>query len=302
MSVKPVPTYELYGESAPQFALDILHCESIPQRSQLYDWEIEPHRHALFVQILHIHSGSAEVLFDDHWFSVEAPCVLFLPVLAVHGFRFSRDVDGPVITLNARQFESLLDTIPGIQSSYRSPLCLRLTETSSQGVQLAQVFVQLVAEFHGNAPYRIAAIEAALKTILVLLARWQSATEDRVAGDVPRRVLHAQRFRSAVDVFYRQQRDLDFYAENLGITPTQLNRVCRQVMGSSALGVINGRLLVEAKRDLAYSSLSVKEIALTLGFAEAGYFSRFFAKHTGVSPRAFREAIRLQLAGRPQQV
>lgn len=296
--MKPVPTYELYGESAPKFALDILHCESIPQRSQLYDWEIQAHRHDLFVQILHIHSGSADVLFGDHWFSVEAPCVLFLPVLSVHGFRFSRDVDGTVITINARQFESLLVSIPDIQPVYRSPLCLPLAETSNQGVQMADHFVQLVAEFHGNAPYRIAAIEAALKMILVLFARWQSATEDRVAGDAPRRMLHAQGFRSAVDAFYRQQRDLDFYAANLGITPTQLNRVCRQVMGKSALSVINSRLLVEAKRDLAYSSLSVKEIALTLGFSEAAYFSRFFAKHTGVSPTGFREAIRLQLAGR----
>jgi AraC family transcriptional regulator, transcriptional activator of pobA len=296
--VKPVPTYELYGESVPQFALDILHCESIPQRAQLYDWEIQPHRHDLFVQILHVHSGSTDVLFDDRSFRIDAPCVLFLPVLTVHGFRFSRDVDGTVITINARQFESLLASIPVIQPVFRSPMCLRLEEASSQDAQIAGHFGQLVAEFHGNAPYRIAAIEAALMMILVQIARGLCATEDVVAGSPPRRLQHAQGFSSAVDVYYRQQRDLNFYADHLGITPTQLNRVCRQVMGKSALGVINSRLLVEAKRDLAYSSLSVKEIALTLGFSESAYFSRFFTKHTGVSPMAFREVIRRQLAGK----
>jgi AraC family transcriptional regulator, transcriptional activator of pobA len=69
------------------------------------------------------------------------------------------------------------------------------------------------------------------------------------------------------------------------------------VLRTSALGAIHERLLLEAKRDLAYAQLSVKEIALTLGFADAAYFTRFFTRHTGLSPRRFRELARHQLAG-----
>ena len=65
-------------------------------------------------------------------------------------------------------------------------------------------------------------------------------------------------------------------AERIGITPTQLNRVCRQVLGHSALDVLHARLALEAQRDLAYTTMSVKQIGLDLGFDDAAYFTRFF--------------------------
>ncbi|MCW7539123.1 helix-turn-helix domain-containing protein [Aquabacterium sp. A7-Y] len=66
---------------------------------------------------------------------------------------------------------------------------------------------------------------------------------------------------------------LAFYAAQPGITPTRLNRVCREV-------------------------LSVKEIGLTPGFEDVAYFTRFFARQTGTSPSRFRAAARRELAGR----
>ena len=87
---------------------------------------------------------------------------------------------------------------------------------------------------------------------------------------------------------FRQQPALAALAAALGITPTQLNRVCHQVLGHSALGVLHGRLVLEAQRDLAYTTLSVKQIALGLGFADAPYFSRFFSRQTGHTPSAWR--------------
>ena len=77
-------------------------------------------------------------------------------------------------------------------------------------------------------------------------------------------------------------------AQPLGITTTQLNRACHQVLGHSALGVLHGRLVLEAQRDLAYTTLSVKQIALGLGFNDAGYFTRFFQRETGHTPSAWR--------------
>ena len=80
------------------------------------------------------------------------------------------------------------------------------------------------------------------------------------------------------------------------ITPTQLNRVCREVLGKSALGAINARLLLEAERDLVYTFIGVKEIALSLGFSDAAYFSRFFSKHKRCIPTQFREQAHRQLS------
>lgn len=99
---------------------------------------------------------------------------------------------------------------------------------------------------------------------------------------------HARRFRALVDRRFRQQPSLAGLAAELGITSTQLNRVCQQVLGHSALAVLHGRLVLEAQRELAYSQLGIKQIALGLGFADAGYFTRFFQRHCGSTPSAWR--------------
>jgi AraC family transcriptional activator of pobA len=108
-------------------------------------------------------------------------------------------------------------------------------------------------------------------------------------GPANRKMLRLQRFRALVDRSFRAHKSVAFYAGELGITPTQLNRVCREVPGKSALGMINARLLLEAERDLVYTFIGVKEIALSLGFSDAAYFSRFFSKHKRYRPTQFRE-------------
>jgi AraC family transcriptional activator of pobA len=94
---------------------------------------------------------------------------------------------------------------------------------------------------------------------------------------------------------YPTHKCVAFYAGELGITPTQLNRICREVLRKSALGAINARLLREAERDLVYTFIGVKEIALSLGFSDAAYFSRFFSKHKRCTPTRFREQAHRQL-------
>ncbi len=52
--------------------------------------------------------------------------------------------------------------------------------------------------------------------------------------------------------------------------------------------MISQRLVLEAKRELSFGALTVKEIAFKLGFNDASYFSRFFKKHTGQNPDYFK--------------
>jgi AraC family transcriptional activator of pobA len=48
------------------------------------------------------------------------------------------------------------------------------------------------------------------------------------------------------------------------------------------------RLLVEAERQLRYTTMSIAQIAYHLGFEDPAYFSRFFARHAQLAPRLFR--------------
>ena len=53
--------------------------------------------------------------------------------------------------------------------------------------------------------------------------------------------------------------------------------------------MIHQRLLLEAKRNLVYTAMTIQQVSDSLGFSEPAYFSRFFKRYAGVSPRAFRQ-------------
>src|SRR4029079_10840543 len=86
----------------------------------------------------------------------------------------------------------------------------------------------------------------------------QRATRSRKAQQI-------ERFRAQVDARFRERRPVEAYAADLGVTAGQLTRLCREVLGTSSLHVINARVLHEAQRELVYSSLGIKQIAAELG-------------------------------------
>ena len=74
----------------------------------------------------------------------------------------------------------------------------------------------------------------------------------------------------------------------LGVSERQLRSACLKVAGMPPTQLVRKRVLLEAKRALLYSNMTVSEAAYYLGFSDPAYFSRFFARATGTSPRAFR--------------
>lgn len=70
-----------------------------------------------------------------------------------------------------------------------------------------------------------------------------------------------------------------------------LSRVCLNLNGLPAKTLINQRLILEAKRLLAHTSMSVQAIGLELGFDESTNFVKFFRRETGTTPLAFRQGV-----------
>lgn len=295
-----LPTYALYGERDRTQATDWLHCEAIADRSRRHDWEIRPHRHEALFQFLYIARGQAEAVLEQRRLPLAGPCVLWVPPLVPHGFRFAPDIHGHVLTVLDQHLARLLQPVPALRERLASPRHLTWDEGDAQAADLGAAMDRLVAEFHASQAWRDLALDAALLHWVVALGR-QAATAEAgggadsagtrpgsVVGAGSRAVAHVQRYRALVDARFREQPSLASLAAEIGITPTQLNRCCHQVLGHAALGVLQGRLLLEAQRDLAYTTMSVKQVALGLGFADAGYFSRFFRQHTGHTPQAWR--------------
>jgi len=280
-----LPAYMLYGEAQPTGLPDLLHLETIEARSRLHDWEIRPHRHASLFQILVIARGAVQARLDSALHRLQGPCAISVPAMAVHGFRFEPGVDGMVVTLADRQLQAVL----GGDAAWRSAFeALRVTAPAPAA--LLQAAEALRADYPHTGVWRAVALDTGLRRLLLELARAHPAPTAAADARAARALQHVQRFQALVEARLRQQPGLTDLAAQIGITPTQLNRVCHRVLGHSALGVLHGRLLLEAQRELGYTAMSVKQVAIGLGFKDAGYFTRWFQRHTGLTPTAWRAA------------
>ena len=92
-----------------------------------------------------------------------------------------------------------------------------------------------------------------------------------------------------VNESYKSEHSISYYADQLHITPDQLNRIIKSTIGKTSKEYIQSRLITEAKRLLYFSNLSNKEIAFELGFNEPANFSAFFKKCSGFSPLNFKK-------------
>jgi len=123
-----------------------------------------------------------------------------------------------------------------------------------------------------------------LKSIRIWKQQHQLAENDR-QGDVQ----FLRTFSKLVEKHYRTHHTVADYAELLFLTPKTLSKKIGLLSKSTPNDIIKDRIILESKRLLAHTKMSVKEIAYSLNYEDDAYFVRFFTKNTGISPLSFRK-------------
>lgn len=90
---------------------------------------------------------------------------------------------------------------------------------------------------------------------------------------------------------FMEHRKVDFYAEELEITPKHLAHVLRKTTGKTPSEWLDNYTLLESKKLLRTSDESMQSISYDLNFATPSHFSRFFKAKTGMTPKEFRNQI-----------
>ncbi|MFA6873198.1 MAG: helix-turn-helix transcriptional regulator [Bacteroidaceae bacterium] len=96
-------------------------------------------------------------------------------------------------------------------------------------------------------------------------------------------------FNSLLVANYQTMKTPSQYASRLNISPSYLNEVIKRTTGLTASECIQNEIMVHAKRLLFHTNMSVKEIALELGYEDWAYFTRLFTKASSLSPTQFRK-------------
>lgn len=97
-----------------------------------------------------------------------------------------------------------------------------------------------------------------------------------------------ERFMQLAQEHFRRERFLDFYADKLAITSKHLSRTVKDQTGHSAADWLDRLVVLEAKVMLRSSNLTIQQISDELNFPSQSFFGKYFKKHTGQSPKEFR--------------
>ena len=268
---------------------DCLHYEPIGIRGKLHQWKIPVHRHEELHQFELLERGAVVATIDGIRHELTAPAAWMVAPGVMHGFAYEPDSAGHKVTMPT----ALLRSIPAPASRpgrLGRPIVLRKSDIGADAGELRELFAQLAREFQGRRSGRAEALHAHA----ILLGLWFMRHEGAALAIAPRQALAdtlVQRFRSLIESHFREHWPVRAYAGALGVTPDHLSRCCRATTGLGALDLMHERLVLEARRLLAYTPAAVHEIAHQLGFDDPGYFSRLFAKRAGQSPSAYRVAI-----------
>lgn len=284
-----MPAFFLYGEPLQPPDERLVHIETVAARSQLHDWHIQPHRHHDLHQLLLLERGSVTARFDNAVQALRSPALIHVPPGFVHAFRFRPGTVGLVISFATGLVPELQRLSPGVTEFLEQLAALSLDRERARATDLLQVGAMLLREYGRSAPGRHLALRGLLGALVANALRLTEApTSPERARSAPERELVA-RFRRLVEAHFREHLPLAQYARELRVSALQLRRACLAQNGQPPIELVHMRLLLEAERQLRYTTMSVAQVAYYLGFNDPAYFTRFFTRRASASPRRFRE-------------
>lgn len=249
----------------------------------------EVHRHD-FHEIFFLSEGSGEHMIDLGTHPFTAPCMHAIVAGQVHRLGRSADSSGLVLMFQREAIhgDAMDDDLHALFSGLNGGPVWAL---GPDQIDLAHTLLELIArETATDDPASRRAANGLLAVLIAKCAHWAGAKQERRTGLEPGDV--ARRFLGDVERDFLTERRVGAYAERYAISVDHLSDMLRSRIGRSAMEVLQDRLILEAKRLLLHSTMSVKEVGFALNMEDPAYFSRVFKKATGLTPVEYRDQVR----------
>lgn len=267
--------------------------ESQPIASTLdtAEWTLHGRRNRIFVLV----SGTGEVRYRGETTALGAPSLIWIPTGHPATLTLFAGSRGAWLAISDAALGQL--ALPGNVAddlrriSLRPQLGTRIDPELSQ--RLTGLMASMEGELRDNRPGAQDLVRHQLAIVSILL--WRTADGvPKFAQPAPRAV--ANNFLHLVEQHMRQHWSVTDYARYLGVSVDRLTTAIQRATGQSPLALIHARLFAEACQMIEASGLQISEISSILGFDDPAYFSRFFKRLGGKSPRQYRlDCIRGQI-------
>jgi AraC family transcriptional regulator, transcriptional activator of pobA len=252
-----------------------------------------------FYTVLILREGRGRYLIDDRAYVTRGNIIYFTNPGHLKGFEVDETLKGYLITFSEsflKQYvhEHILDEFPFLIAEVVPP--------NYPDREVFQIFYNLgnllLQEYQSDSAYKHKTIGCLMVVLLLKIKErfWKSydpLTEALTSSNITltfQRNLEAH-FRDLLTGKCDRLLQVQDYAQAQYLHPNYFSTVIKYKTGKSVNNWIAEKTIAEAKAMLARSSESVQEIAARLGFKDAGHFSRFFKKHTELSPLSFRQSF-----------
>lgn len=247
-----------------------------------------------YMTILIVERGSARVLYDMQEFTQGehgVSCVMAGHL--IHPIECSEDFLSTVIVVSSRLDSDLpFHTFSHDYNKFNlMPFCQLTANQAQRMLAITEQLEAVANQAEEDLPHRHDMMLSLLSIGYEYLnlyrreqdSQWENTRHAGLLG----------RFCNLVVEHYTEEREVQFYADALGLTPKYLTRViCSLTGGMSPADWIAQYVCSQARHILGIQQCTVKETAYRLGFAESASFCRFFKRVTGLTPREFRDSRR----------
>jgi AraC family transcriptional activator of pobA len=243
----------------------------------------KPHKHDFFLFMLFEQGrGTHTIDFVDHQVKDKQLHLLFPE--QIHKWDLLDETHAHQLMISRSVFETLANSLRFSLMLYQNYPVINLS---------AEAYEKILYEFRhikselANTTVLWEIIHARIRLIALMISQEAEAIFNNQTVYQTKPVLF--KYLSLIDTYYKKEKLVAFYADQLNISPNYLNILCKKHFHVSATSLIHERLILEAKRILLTTERPIKAIAFDLGFYDVAYFSKFFKNQTRLTPRAFRE-------------
>lgn len=280
---RSIPVYSI--ETFRHFSAENdFYAERLSSHLKKHHFTKHPHKHDFYLVVLFI-KGSGVHEIDFQRYPVSPGTLFLMRPGQTHTWNLSEDADGFIFFHTREFYDSVfvherLHDYPFFSSVHQSPMF----KSKIRQPELLFMFNELVKE--SVASHRYKSLKA-LSLVNLLYIEFSRIYGTPIAIKNEGYFLKMREFEDLVDKHYRELKLPVEYASRMNITERHLNRIIKICLNKTPSGLIQEKIVLEAKRLLAHSKYSVTEVAERLGYIDNSYFSRLFKKRAGQSPREF---------------
>lgn len=242
------------------------------------------HRHD-FHFVLAIQKGAGVHVVDFNSYKVKNYSVFFLRPGQVHELRLKAGSKGYLIEFKNDFYQSKDRTSNQLLRRVNQKNFYQLKDDEFKKV--LSTLTSMQEEFTDKRDGYLDVIKANLEIFFIELLRQRQGSEDSNKTSTYSQE-RLEEFLELLEIHIATDKQVSQYADRLSLSVYQLNAITKALLGKTCSTIIDDQIILETKRLLLATSNQITQIALELGYEDVSYFIRFFKKHAGQSPEAFR--------------